>query len=108
MESQIGLYKTELIKPRGPWRSLADVELATAEWVAWFNTTRLHSAIGHLPAEEFEAIYYAQYQPSEPVGINRLHQSRGGSESGLSRSSPRSGFAASEGLSSDRCISILT
>ncbi|GII34380.1 hypothetical protein Pmi06nite_78220 [Planotetraspora mira] len=37
MESQIGLYKTELIKPRGPWRSLAEVELATAEWVDWFN-----------------------------------------------------------------------
>ncbi|WUE12981.1 integrase core domain-containing protein [Nonomuraea sp. NBC_00507] len=71
MESQIGLYKTELIKPRGPWRSLADVELATAEWVDWFNATRLHSAIGHLPPEEYEALYYAQYQPSEPVGINR-------------------------------------
>ncbi|MFI6744525.1 IS3 family transposase [Nonomuraea sp. NPDC050451] len=71
MESQIGLYKTELIKPRGPWRSLADVELATAEWVDWFNATRLHSAIGHLPPEEYEALYYAQHQPSEPAGINR-------------------------------------
>ncbi|QFY05351.1 IS3 family transposase [Nonomuraea phyllanthi] len=71
MESQIGLYKTELIKPRGPWRSLADVELATAEWVAWFNTTRLHSAIGHLPPEEFEAIYYAQHHPDEALAINR-------------------------------------
>ncbi|MFI0424198.1 integrase core domain-containing protein, partial [Spongiactinospora sp. 9N601] len=45
--------------------SLADVELATAEWVAWFNTTRLHSAIGHLPPEEFEAIYYAQHTPTK-------------------------------------------
>jgi putative transposase len=71
MESQIGLYKTELIKPRGPWRSLAEVELATAEWIDWFNATRLHSAIGHLPPEEFEALYYAQHQPNEPVGINR-------------------------------------
>jgi putative transposase len=71
MESQIGLYKTELIKPRGPWRSLADVELATAEWVAWFNATRLHSAIGHLPPEEFEALYYAQHHPNEPIAINR-------------------------------------
>ncbi|MFI6631485.1 IS3 family transposase [Nonomuraea fuscirosea] len=71
MESQIGLYKTELIKPRGPWRSLAEVELATAEWVAWFNTTRLHSAIGHLPPEEFEAIYYAQSNPTEALAINR-------------------------------------
>lgn len=71
MESQIGLYKTELIKRRGPWRSLADVEWATAEWVEWFNTSRLHSAIGHLPPEEYEALYYAQHQPNELVGINR-------------------------------------
>ncbi|MFI7418465.1 IS3 family transposase [Nonomuraea sp. NPDC049684] len=71
MESQIGLFKTELIKPRGPWRSLAEVELATAEWVAWFNTTRLHSAIGHLPPEEFEAVYYAQQHPNEALAINR-------------------------------------
>ncbi|GAA3472862.1 hypothetical protein GCM10018965_074150 [Nonomuraea roseola] len=70
MESQIGLYKTELIKPRGPWRSLAEVELATAEWVEWFNTTRLHSSIGNIPPEEYEALYYAQHQPNETVGIN--------------------------------------
>ncbi|TDB94838.1 hypothetical protein E1267_42475 [Nonomuraea longispora] len=68
---RIGLYKTELIKPRGPWRSLADVELATAEWGDWFNATRLHSAIGHLPPEEFGALHYAQPQPNEPAGINR-------------------------------------
>ncbi|MEV6867796.1 IS3 family transposase [Streptosporangium subroseum] len=71
MESQIGLYKTELIKRGGPWRSLADVELATAEWIEWFNTTRLHSAIGNVPPEEFEAAYYAQHQPNQTAGINR-------------------------------------
>lgn len=49
MESQIGLYKTELIKPRKPWHSLADVELATAEWVDWFSNQRLHTAIGDIP-----------------------------------------------------------
>ncbi|WP_443732526.1 integrase core domain-containing protein [Streptomyces lomondensis] len=46
---QIGLYKTELIKPRKPWHGLADVELATAEWVDWFNNQRLHTAIGDIP-----------------------------------------------------------
>jgi len=70
MESQIGLYKTELIKPRGPWRSLAEVELATAEWIDWFNTTRLHSAIGNVPPDEHEARHYAQHQPNETVRIN--------------------------------------
>ncbi|MBE3014812.1 transposase [Microbispora sp. NEAU-D428] len=46
MESQIGLHKTELIKPRKPWKGLSDVEPATAEWVDWFNHQRLHTAIG--------------------------------------------------------------
>ncbi|MFI6901732.1 integrase core domain-containing protein [Nonomuraea sp. NPDC050394] len=70
MESQIGLSKTELIKPRGPWRSLPDVELATAEWVEWFNTTRLHSSIDDIPPKEYEALYHAQQQPNDLVGIN--------------------------------------
>jgi putative transposase len=68
MESTIGLYKTELIKPRGPWRTLADVELATAEYVDWFNTRRLHTAIGGVPPAEYEAAYYAQTQPDPEAG----------------------------------------
>ncbi|WP_327129403.1 integrase core domain-containing protein [Streptomyces sp. NBC_01727] len=54
MESQIGLYITELINPRRPWHELADVELATAEWVGWFNNQRLHTAIGAIPPHENE------------------------------------------------------
>jgi putative transposase len=61
MESTIGLYKTELVKRRGPWRTLAEVEVATAEWVQWYNTRRLHSAIGYLPPTEYEAAYYAAH-----------------------------------------------
>jgi putative transposase len=53
-ESVIGLYKSELIFSRGPWRSVEDIELATLAWAHWWNTTRLHSAIGHLPPAEFE------------------------------------------------------
>lgn len=49
MESTIGLYKTELIKPQRPWRTLSQVELATAEWVDWYNHRRLHAEIGHVP-----------------------------------------------------------
>jgi putative transposase len=70
MESTIGLYKTELIKPRGPWRSLANVELATAEWVDWYNAKRLHSATGHVPPDEYESMYYAQHQPRTVAGAN--------------------------------------
>jgi transposase InsO family protein len=70
MESTIGLYKTELIKPRGPWRSIVDVELATAEWVNWYNAKRPHSAIGHIPPDEHEARYYAQLLLHEVAGVN--------------------------------------
>jgi hypothetical protein len=69
MESAIGLYKTELIKPRGPWRSQADVELATAEWIEWFNNRQLHTAIGDIPPEEYEANYYAQHQPNKAEAV---------------------------------------
>lgn len=70
MESAVGLYKTELIKPRGPWKTLADVELATAEYVDWFNSKRLHTAIGDIPPAEREAAYYAQPQPHPVAGAN--------------------------------------
>jgi transposase InsO family protein len=66
MESTIGLYKTELIKPRRPWRTLAQVELATAEWIDWYNHSRLHSAIGHLPPAEYESMFYAHTTPDQP------------------------------------------
>ncbi len=70
MESAIGLYKTELIKPRKPWKGLADVELATAEWVDWFNHQRIHTAIGNVPPAEYESTYYAQHQPQPAAGVS--------------------------------------
>jgi putative transposase len=63
-----GLYKTELIRRRGPWRNVDEVELATLEWVHWFNTARLHSALGDVPPDEFEAAFYAAQQP-DPAGV---------------------------------------
>ena len=62
MESTIGLYKTELIKPRGPWKNLSGVELATAEYVDWYNHRRLHSGAADLPPADFETLH----QPTEP------------------------------------------
>jgi putative transposase len=53
-ETTIGLYKTEKINREGPWRTLAEVELATLEWVDWYNHERLHSACGGMPPTEFE------------------------------------------------------
>ncbi|MFE9804339.1 IS3 family transposase [Streptomyces goshikiensis] len=60
MESAIGLFKTELIKPGRPWKTLSQVELATAEWVDWYCHRRLHGEIGHIPPVEYEANYYRE------------------------------------------------
>jgi putative transposase len=57
-ESIIGLYKTEVIRRRGPWRHREAVEFATLEWVHWFNHHRLLEPIGHVPPAELEASYY--------------------------------------------------
>lgn len=57
-----GLYKTELIKPRKPWRAIEGVELATAEWVNWFNHHRIYEYCGDIPPVDLEAAYYAQHQ----------------------------------------------
>jgi transposase InsO family protein len=56
-ESLIGLYKTELIKPRGPWHTIHEVDVATAAWVDWYNNRRLHGACGGRPPVEFETLY---------------------------------------------------
>jgi putative transposase len=54
-----GLYKTEVIRRRGPWKSLAAVEFATLEWVDWFNHRRLLAPIGNIPPAEAEQRYFA-------------------------------------------------
>jgi transposase InsO family protein len=59
-ETVIGLFKTEVIQRRGPWRSLEAVEFATLAWVDWFNTRRLFEPIGYVPPAEYEAQYYQQ------------------------------------------------
>jgi len=57
-ESVIGLYKTELIHRRGPWKGIDEVEFATLEWVAWYNSRRLLEPLGYVPPDEFEQAYY--------------------------------------------------
>ena len=71
-ETVNGLYKTELIRGpgQGPWKTVADVELATLGWVHWHNTERLHGYLGDAPPAEFETAHYAALATtSEPVGI---------------------------------------
>lgn len=57
-ESIIGLFKTEVIKFLGPWKSVGQVEWETLKWVDWYNNTRLHSAIGYVTPNEAEEIFY--------------------------------------------------
>ena len=57
-ESFNGLYKTELIHRKGPWRNIEHVEWATLNYVDWFNNRRIHEALNYLPPVEFEAHYY--------------------------------------------------
>ena len=59
-ETVIGLFKAEVIRRRGPWRSLEAVEFATLEWVDWFNTRRLLEPTGNIPPAEAEECYHAQ------------------------------------------------
>jgi putative transposase len=63
-ETIIGLYKTEVIRKRGPWKHLGAVEFATLEWVDWFNHRRLLQPIGDRPPAEREAQYYQQFDES--------------------------------------------
>jgi transposase InsO family protein len=57
-----GLYKAEVINHLGPWRSLADVERATMEWVHWFNTERSYEKLGYISPAQFEMAYYQTSQ----------------------------------------------
>jgi transposase InsO family protein len=71
-ETVIGLYKAELVRRHGPWRTIEQLELATLEWVDWYNQRRLHSWCGHIPPAEYEAIYYNQNRPQdEDDGMQR-------------------------------------
>ena len=68
-ESVNGLYKTECIRTTifhsGPYRTISDVEFATAGWVDWYNNSRLHSSIGQIPPTELETLHYAGLGPED-------------------------------------------
>jgi putative transposase len=64
IETINGLYKAELIRRRGPWRTVAEVEQATAAWVAWWNHQRLHGSCHRLPPVEYEQRWYQEHGPA--------------------------------------------
>lgn len=73
-ESVIGLYKNECVKIDGPFRTVDGLELATLDWVHWFNENRLHSSIGYLTPIEIEE-HYREMNPQRqsPMGELALH-----------------------------------
>jgi transposase InsO family protein len=68
-ETIIGPNKTELVRRRGPWKGIDEVEYATLEWVDWFNHRRLLAPIGYVPPAEFEAAFRREEDPSSPVRL---------------------------------------
>ena len=62
-----GLYTTEVIRRRGPWRNIDAIEYATLEWADWFNHRRLLEPIGNVPSAELEEAYYRQLEESAMV-----------------------------------------
>ncbi|WP_051216065.1 IS3 family transposase [Microbacterium gubbeenense] len=66
-EAVNNLYKTELIRQRGPWRTVKQVELATLEWVWWWNNSRLHGELDMRTPIEVEEAYYAGQESGQPA-----------------------------------------
>lgn len=67
-ESQIGLYKAELIRPESPWRDVEHVEIETLNWVDWFNTERPHESVDDLTPTRVEEVHYAARNRLRPTG----------------------------------------
>ena len=73
-EAVNNLYKTELIRRRGPWRTVEQVELATLEWVWWWNNVRLHGELGMRTPLEAEAEHYAAQEPALPATAGQTNE----------------------------------
>jgi len=80
-ETISGLFKTEVIRRKGPWKGVEDVEFATLTWVDWFDNRRLLEPLGDVPPAEFEQAFYSQQESARVAVLNQsgLWRTRGGS-----------------------------
>lgn len=68
-ESVIGLFKTEVIRRRGPWKGYEDVEYATLTWVAWYNSSRLHESLGYKSPARFEQAFHDRHAATAEMAV---------------------------------------
>jgi len=61
-----------VIRRRGPWKNIDDVEFATLEWIDWFNNRRLLESIGDIPPAEYEMFYWTESGSTDTVGLTEL------------------------------------
>lgn len=61
------LFKAELVRNKGPWRGLDDIEIATVEYIDWYNNRRLHGELGHVPPAEYEALHAMTHPVTAPL-----------------------------------------
>jgi hypothetical protein len=92
-ESTIGLFKTELNRRRGPWRTLDHVEIASLEWVDWFNNQRLHTELGDIPPAEHETNHYRQKARVDDAGPENRASTEPGAVQGARSASRCEGCA---------------
>jgi putative transposase len=64
------LFKAELVRSKGPWKSIDDLEIAVAEYIDWFNHRRLHGEIGLVPPAEHENLFYRHHIPATTVAAS--------------------------------------
>lgn len=74
------MFKAELVRNRGPWKSIDDLEIAVAEYIDWFNHRRFHGEIGLVPPAEYEDTHYRHNPATTTVGasVQSLHRTRHG------------------------------
>jgi putative transposase len=70
------LFKAELVRNKGPWRGIDDLEIAVAEYIDWYNHRRLHGELGLIPPVEREALHHDTQLARQPAEEHRLHQTR--------------------------------
>jgi putative transposase len=63
------LYKAELVRNKGPWRGIDDLEIATVEYIDWYNNRRLHGELGHIPPAEYEALHALTHPVTAPTVV---------------------------------------